>query len=78
MNYIGRMTGENFSGDFLKAALFRVPFEAPYRGPSSYSNGDYTYECSVHGEFDWFLGEETIFFMGNKIYECVFHGGLIK
>lgn len=78
MNYIGRVTGENFSGDFLKVALLLVPFEAPYRGPAAYSDGDYAYECSVQGGFDWFSGKETICFKGNEIYECVFHGGLIK
>lgn len=56
MNYIGRVTGENFSGDFLKAALLQVPFEMPYRGPVAYSDGDYSYECSVQGGFDWFQG----------------------
>lgn len=78
MNYIGRVTGENFSGDFLKAALLQVPFEMPYRGPSAYSDGDYSYECSVQGEFDWFQGKETICFKGSEIYECFFHGGTIK
>ena len=78
MNYIGRVTGKNFSGDFLKEALLRVPFENPYRGPGVYSNGDYVYECSVCGEFDWFQGKEIIKYKGNEIYECYFHGGLIK
>ena len=78
MNYIGRVTGANFSGDFLKAALLQVPFEKPFRGPSSYSDGDYYYESYIHGEFDWFQGKETIYFKGNEIYECFFHGGTIK
>ena len=78
MNYVGRVTGENFSGDFLKEALLNVPFDTPYRGPSSYINGDYSYKCSVNGEFDWFQGKETICYKGKEIYECYFHGGLIK
>lgn len=78
MNYIGRVTGENFSGDFLKAALLQVPFEMPYRGPVAYSDRDYSYECSVQGGFDWFQGKETICFKGYEIYECFFHGGTIK
>ena len=78
MNYIGRVTGESFSGDFLKEALLNVPFDAPFRGPMSYSNGDYSYKCSVSGKFEWFQGKETICFKGNEIYECYFHGGLIK
>ena len=78
MNYIGRVTGENFSGDFLKEALLHVPFEKPFRGPEYYSNGDYTYHCEVDGDFEWFQGRETICHNGKEIYECYFHGGLIE
>ena len=78
MNYIGRVTGRPFSGDFLKEALLRVPEDMPYRGPEKYVNGDYTYTCSVKGDFDWFQGNETISYRGNPIYECIYHGGLIK
>ena len=78
MNYIGRITGENFSGDFLKEALLNVPFDKPFRGPEKYCNGEYEYNCSVKGDFEWFQGRETIYFKGKEIYECYFHGGLIK
>ncbi|WP_303919002.1 DUF5680 domain-containing protein [Treponema berlinense] len=78
MNYIGRITGENFSGDFLKGALLNVPFDKPFRGPEKYCNGEYEYNCSVKGDFEWFQGRETIYFKGKEIYECYFHGGLIK
>ncbi len=78
MNYIGRVTGSPFSGDFLKEALLHVPDDRPYRGPGEYVNGDYTYSCSVEGDFDWFRGKETISYRGSQIYECYFHGGLIR
>ena len=78
MNYIGRVTGNNFSGDFLKEALLNVPFEKPFRGPDSYIDGDYTYRCDVSGTFEWFQGYETISYKGNEIYECYFHGGMIE
>lgn len=78
MNYVGRVTGENFSGDFLKEALLHVPEAQPYRGPAYYANGDYTYHCDTEGSFDWFQGKETIEYRGSLIYECFFHGGLIK
>ena len=78
MNYLGRVTGSPFSGDFLKEALLHVPEEMPYRGPEKYVNGDYTYTRSVEGDFDWFQGKETITWRGNPIYECVYHGGLIR
>lgn len=78
MNYVGRVTGDNFSGDFLKEALLNVPREIPFRGPLEYLNGDYRYDCTIDGSFDWFQGRETISYKGSEIYECYFHGGLIK
>ena len=78
LNYIGRVTGEEFSSDFLKEALFLVPENKPFRGPENYSNGDYSYHCDIDGEFDWFQGKESICYKGTEVYECVFHGGLIE
>lgn len=78
MNYAGRLLTEGFSGVFLKEALLLVPKERPFRGPQVYYNGDYKYHCVVNGEFEWFSGYEEIFFKDAKVYECVFHGGLVK
>ena len=78
MNYAGRVTGAPFSGDFLKEALLLVPADKPYRGPEEYTDGDYSYRCETDGSFDWFRGRETIAFRGQQVYECVFHGGLIR
>lgn len=78
MNYVGRVTGTPFSGDFLKEALLRVPFEKPFRGPQKHSDGDYTYKCEVSGDFEWFQGYETIEYRGAVIYDCYFHGSTIK
>ena len=77
MNYVGRVIGDDFSGDFLKESLLLVFEENPFRGPAEYTNGDYTYRCKVNGDFDWFNGYEEIFLSGNKIYELLFHGGKI-
>ncbi len=78
MNYIGRVLGEHFNGDFLKEALHHVPYEMPYRGPVIYRKGEYTYHCKVEGEFVWYQGYEDIFYQNEKIYECYFHGGVVK
>ena len=78
MNYAGRVTGGCFSGDFLKEALLHVPEDEPYRGPREYANGDYVYRCETEGCFDWFQGTESIDYQGEQIYECRFHGGLIR
>ena len=78
MNYVGRVTGEGFSGDFLKAALLRCTPDMPFRGPREYRDGDCLYRCSVTGEFGWFRGTETIAFQGRTVYECLFHGGSVR
>lgn len=78
MNYAGRVTGDNFSGDFLKEALRNVTADKPFRGPDSYTNGEYAYTCEVSGDFEWFQGYETISYKGQIIYDCYFHGSIIK
>ena len=78
MNYCGRVTGKGFEGDFLKEALRNVLPDNPYRGPEEYIKDDYTYKCSVEGDFEWFSGFEEIFKSGQKIFECMFHGGFVK
>ena len=77
MNYYGRVTAEPFSGDFLKAALYEVPADKPFRGPDIFRQGDYTYHCQTTGDFEWFQGYEDIFYLEKKIYELHFHGDVI-
>lgn len=78
MNYIGKVTDEPFSGDFLKEALRNNTEEMMYRGPKLYENGDYTYLCNVDGNPEWFEGRELIFYKNIQIYELKFHGGIIS
>jgi len=79
MNYIGRLLSENPSiFEFLTEALLLVLEEYPYRGPLEYVNGDYSYRCSIDGDFHWFLGVEEIFYKNAKVYELVFHGGDVR
>ena len=78
MNYTGRVIADGFSGDFLKEALSLVPEEYPFRGPSSYRNGGYSYTCRVEGDFHWFNGYEEITYNDVNVYECVFHGGDVE
>ena len=78
MNYSGRVLAQQFSGDFLKEALRHASPDMPYRGQEYYQSGEYTYKCSVAGDFSWFQGYEEIFHNTEKVYECYFHGGLLK
>jgi len=77
MNYVGRTLADGFSVDFLKDALSQATAELPFRGPLRYESGDFVYLCSVKGDFAWFYGFEEIFFRGERVYECAFHGGEI-
>lgn len=77
MNYSGRVLHELFSGDFLKKCLSAVSKEFPFRGPALYKEGEYTYHCSICGDYPWFQGTEEIFCRDIKVYECCFHGGKI-
>ncbi len=78
MNYFGRVLAENFSGDFLKAALREVRAEKPYRGPVFYQEGEFVYSCKVSGNLDWYQGYEEIYDRNQKLYECYFHGGVVR
>ena len=78
MNYAGRVLNQNFSGDFLKEALRAADKKMPYRGPEYYKSGQYIYKCNVVGDFTWFQGNEEIYCDGVKVYECYFHGGIMK
>ena len=78
MNYMGRVLADGFSGNFLKEALRAADEKMPYRGPEIYQSGEYTYRCNVTGDFTWFQGYEEIYQGDQKVYECVFHGGLMK
>lgn len=78
MNYVGRVIADGFSGDFLKDALLRVPKDKPYRGPEEYRDGEYVYRSEVEGTFEWYNGYEEILKNGVRVYECRYHGGIIK
>ena len=78
MNYLGRVLNQQFSGDFLKEALRKADKNMPYRGPEYYQSGEFTYKCSVTGDFCWFQGYEEIYCNNVKVYECYFHGGVMK
>ncbi|MGF9916027.1 DUF5680 domain-containing protein [Paenibacillus ehimensis] len=50
MNYFG-FTADPVEGfpDFLLEALKRVPAEAPYRGPETFLQGEFAYDCRWSG-----------------------------
>lgn len=78
MNYYGKVVDEAFNGDFLKEALMLVSRDYPFRGPALHNNGAYTYHCSYEGDYAYFNGKEEIYYNNIKVYECLFHGGVVK
>jgi len=78
MNYAGRVLGMGFSGNFLKEALRSADKTLPFRGPEIYKSGEYIYKTTVSGDINWFQGYEEIYLEEKKVYECFYHGGLIK
>lgn len=81
MNYYGKMLVEEIPqgfGEFLKAALLRVPRQAPFRGPEEFSDGQYHYYCRWSGPLGKFSGQERILHNDKLIYELAFHGGEIR
>lgn len=77
MNYYGKECKE-FPIEVLKKAMLTVSKENPYRGQPVFKDGDYTYICEVDGEFEKFSGRENIYLNNEKVFECIFHGGIIK
>ncbi|MCX7708546.1 MAG: DUF5680 domain-containing protein [Clostridia bacterium] len=81
MNYYGEMMVANIPeafSDCLKGALREVPFNAPYRGPKTFTHGKLEYRCEWLGDLESFTGTETISEGGKEIYKLSFHGGKIK
>lgn len=78
MNYSGRVLSDKFSGNFLKEALRAASKDMPYRGPACYQAGEYIYQTKVIGDPTWFQGYEEIYYENCKVYECYYHGGLVK
>lgn len=78
MNYYGKVLDNNFNSDFLKNALSQVNEERPFRGAEMYIRGNYIYTSHVLGDITNFNGQEEIYYQSKKIYECLFHGGVIR
>lgn len=78
MNYSGRTLDETFSGDFLKEALRAGTNACPFRGPALYQSGEYTYQSKILGDMYWFQGYEDIYYHEKRVYECYYHGGIVK
>ncbi|OIO48254.1 MAG: hypothetical protein AUJ32_01005 [Parcubacteria group bacterium CG1_02_40_82] len=66
--------------EFLRAALCQAKIEKPYRGPKSYSKGDWAYKNAWRSgsSVEDFCGSERIFYKNLVVYRGDYHGGFIK
>ncbi len=82
MNYYGGVVcqdiPENEVYEFLKEALKKVPEDSPFRGPKNFKKLDLEYINKIHGDVERFLGVETIFHKGKKIYQLYYQGGVLE
>lgn len=81
MNYYGGLTSDTVDAksvySFLKKAMRLVKDDRPFRGPSFFQEGDWTYSDKSSGTVEQFEGVETICFQKEKAHEIKYHGGII-
>ena len=82
MVYSGGLMDDNYRAkevyDFLKEALKRIPEDLPLRGKEFFSNSKFVYKNFTEGNFDHFMGYETIEYGDNLVYELHYSGGFIE
>ena len=83
MNYYGRILQANQitpaeAGQVIKASLSRMYQESRFLGGFEHPHEGFVYHDSNDGDVNCFRGLETISRGGERAYELVYHGGLIK
>jgi len=61
----------------LQKALWSMPDEYPFRGPTEIQDGEYTYRNHWIGTLEEFKGEEIILKENIEIYKASYGGGLV-
>jgi hypothetical protein len=82
MNYYGRTVDKKHPAaeiyTFLQKAMRQVTPERPFRGPSTFAEGDFMYNDESSGTLENFSGVERILFNRHKVYTLKYHGGTVK
>ncbi|MBN1976870.1 MAG: hypothetical protein JW918_05665 [Anaerolineae bacterium] len=83
MNYCGRilkpeMVAAAEAGKIIKQSLSAMYREGRFLGGFEYDTGDGVYTDTSEGDVTAFTGKEWITREGVRVYELVYHGGLIK
>jgi hypothetical protein len=83
MNYFGRILKPEAitaaeAGHLIKVSLTTMYAEGRFLGGFEYIQGDLTYVDTSDGDHTYFTGREWIMRNGEKVYELVYHGGVVK
>ncbi len=83
MNYYGRILDAKritaaTAGKIIKESLSQLYGEGRFLGGYKYTVDDYEYFDTNQGDFTSFMGKEWINLGNIKVYELVYHGGLIE
>lgn len=83
MNYYGyilrpELIAASDAGRVIKASLSQLYLEKRFLGGFEYQVDDYSYTDTNEGDFRHFKGLEWISYRGDRVYELVYHGGLVK
>src|SRR3989338_8031538 len=78
MNYYGFMLSSKVDSkkvyEFLRKAMSLVEKRRPFRGPSTFKEGDFAYFDETEGDVSRFSGTEKILFQGKEVYRLEYHG----
>lgn len=82
-NYYGKILRPNSitpeeTGKMIKASLAKQYLEGRFLGGFSYTSGSLTYFDKNEGDWQSFIGEETITKDDSLVYRLNYHGGLIE
>jgi hypothetical protein len=83
MNYFGRILQPDRisaaeAGQVIKASLSRMYREGRFLGGFEYTLENFKYVDTSQGDVQFFQGQEWIERDGNKVYELIYHGGVIQ
>ncbi|HEY4722324.1 MAG TPA: DUF5680 domain-containing protein [Anaerolineae bacterium] len=83
MNYFGRILQPDRitaaqAGQVIKASLSRLYCEGRFLGGFEYSVDDFKYIDTSEGDVLFFQGREWIEREGRRVYELVYHGGVVQ
>jgi len=75
---VSNQTEASEIGGVLQAALREVTPERPYRGPSTFRRGIYSYGNEAEGDVYRFSGIETIARGDEVVYQLRYSGGVLR